>query len=350
MIKYLIGFVFLWFLFFFFDFPASAQDESLPEKDSVNGYFITYPKLLGSRLYMSRKYTALEMEDKIGGEKALFWPNTTHNLGIGATYDFFTLNLAYGFGFMNRDIGLGNTRYLDLQAHIYPKKYVIDLFAQFYRGYHLLPSRKFAPEGSEFFLRPDIRVIKLGASFQFLSNPEQFSYRAAFQQNERQIKSAGTFLYGMEWYAGSVRGDSTLLPSRDLTGAEREFQYINFFEIGPSGGAAYTLVFKKYFFITVSASANLSVGYTALDGDALRNSSWRFNPNFFGRAFVGYNNDKWSINANIVHNNIRLAENSGFQNSLMTGNYRINFIYRFDPGPKFRRQFDKYNPLNLLIN
>jgi hypothetical protein len=321
----------LLFLFLVSFGPLPAQE--FPPDTS---YYETFPEHITSRLYFSRKYTGLKLIDKERDKEYLYMPNTTLNMGVGATYKNLTLNLAYGFGFLNPEKGKGETKYLDAQAHLYPQKMVIDLFLQFYKGYHLLPEGLGAGLGESFYTRPDMKVRKIGASTQYVFNHGKFSYRAAFLQNEWQKRSAGTFLLGFEMYGGMAEEDGFLIPSHLMDDPARNFRTIRFLEFGPNVGYAYTLVIRKHFFLTASAASNLGVGYSTLEGDAGNSQEWGINPNIFLRGFVGYNSRKWSINANYVHNHVQLQENSSFSNSFMTGNYRLNLVYRFLPGPKLK--------------
>jgi hypothetical protein len=50
------------------------------------------------------------------------------------------LNLAYGFGFLNRgEEQKGKTKYWENQGHMYGRKWGYDFYAQFYKGYYLYP-------------------------------------------------------------------------------------------------------------------------------------------------------------------------------------------------------------------
>ena len=309
-----------------------AQD-ALPD----TSYYKTYPEHVSGRFYFSRKYTGLALRDEGSGQDYLYMPNTTLNMGVGATYKMLTLNLAYGFGFLNPEKGKGETKYLDAQAHVYPRTMVIDLFLQLYRGYYLTDGLG-APADQPYLLRPDMKIRKVGASVQHVFNHRRFSYRAAFLQNEWQKKSAGTFLLGAEMYGGMAQEDAFLVPSQLMNDPGRNFETIRFFEFGPNAGYAYTLVIREHFFITGSASTNLGLGYAKLRGAFGERTQWGINANYFLRGFVGYNSSRWSVNANYVHNNVGLEKNSGFSNALMTGNYRFNIIYRFLPGPGLKKR------------
>jgi hypothetical protein len=321
-----------------FIFTATSVNAQIAEEEE-DEYFVVYDEELVSRFYFSRKYTALQIHDKAAGSRYRYEPNSTLNIGLGATYQWATLNLAYGFGFLNPDRGQGKTRYLDLQAHAYPKKFVIDFFGEFYKGYYLLPEGKLAPPGENFYVRPDLVITKIGANVQYLFNFDKLSLRASFLQNERQRKSAGSFLLGFEMYGGRAMGDSHLLPAVVLEDGGRNFRTLRFLDFGPNAGYGYTWVINGRFFITAVASSSLGLGYSFLEGggEPGRNREWGIKPNFFLRGFAGYNYGRWSVNANYVHNRVRFITNKGFTNSIMTGNYRLNFIYRFLPGPGLKR-------------
>lgn len=308
---------------------SSAQET---EQDSC--YYQTYPSKLTGRYYFSRKYTGLGLETE--GNKLLYMPNSTLNMGLGVTYQNLTLNLAYGFGFINPERGRGDTKYLDLQAHAYPKNWVIDLFGQFYNGYYL--QRSDPPTYDlETTLFPDTKLRKVGASVQYLFNGEKFSYRAAFLQNEWQQRSAGSFLAGMEIYGGQVRNQKGILPTS--LSQMSDLRQIKYMEWGPNIGYAYSLVLKKHFFVTLSAASGLAVGRTSLhdaDGNELRN--WAVRPNYFLRGFTGYNSDRWSVNVNYVYNRVNLAPVARYKVNISTGNYRFNLAYRFAPGPKVSKK------------
>ncbi|HWZ22190.1 MAG TPA: DUF4421 family protein, partial [Cytophagaceae bacterium] len=225
-----------------------------------SSYYYSYKSKITARLYFSNKKTSILIKNIDGFYRLSYRPNTTRNIGIGATYKTVTINLAAGFGFLNPQQGKGRTRYLDLQFHRYGRKLILDVFGEFYRGFYLNPKGYGSSNGS-YYLRQDLRINDVGASVQYVFNSKHFSYQASFLQNEWQRKSAGTFLIGFEAYAGSVLADSTIFPTAVSTAiAGRNYHRINFFELGPNLGYAYTLVFKEHFFATGSATLSGDVG------------------------------------------------------------------------------------------
>jgi hypothetical protein len=328
-----IYFVFLMgFIPFVFN-PVQAQQDTT--------YYINYRKMLTSRTYVSRKYTSLIIGGINDGSRIRLEPNSTLNLGVGATYNDFTLNLAYGFNFMNRNREQVDTRYLDLQAHVYPKNWVIDFFGQFYNGFFLYSydgPKINIPQDLAF---PDLQVRKFGLNIQYLFNGDKLSLKAAFLQSAWQKKSAGSLVAGMEFYTGRASDEGNILS--ELIPEPLQFNKVNFFEFGPNIGYVYTLVIKKHFFITGMASANLGLGKTTKYIGINEVDNWGFNSNYFLRGFIGYNGPVWSINANYVQNNVRIEEVEDYATTFLTGNYRVNFVYRFQVGQKLKKHLDYVN-------
>lgn len=329
-------------------FCASAQYPDLVAiADQADpAYIQTYDSLLTGRYYFSRKYTSIHL----GGDKSIanlrYRPNTTLNMGVGATYRNFTLNLAYGFPFLNPEKGRGKTRYLDLQSHIYTRNWTIDFFGQFYKGYFLNPKGLGNNNTQAYYLRPDLGISLFGLAVYNLRNGERFSYRAAFLQSEWQKKSAGTFLFGGEIYAGSVSGDSALVPSLlEDRYDQRDVKRIRFLELGPGAGYAYTLVLKKHWFITGAATLNMDFGLSREFYDDRSSDKITISPNFIYRGVAGYNSNTWNLNFSLVGNTI-LVKGASSKNDYQfnTGNYRLTLAKRFNPGPKLKRKLKWLDP------
>lgn len=342
--NYSMKFKILIFLFFYIVFT----EKTVNAQDSDSTYYKTFPDILTTRIYTSRKYTEFNIRDRISNDNLKFEPNSTMNLGVGATYNGLTLNVAYGFSFLNPDRGTGESKYLDLQAHAYPKNLVIDLFLQFYRGYYA-DLGEFSTASEPFLLLPNMRARKIGANVQYLFNGDKISLRAAFLQSEWQKRSAGSPFLGFEFYGGNASNDEPFLPQQFLSSEDRNFDATRYFQFGPNLGYVHTFVILKHFFITGYASTNLSLGQQRLFFEDSSQQKWGVSSNLFLRGFIGYNSEKWSINANYVHNRVNMIRNNDFDNSILTGNYRINFVYRISPGRKIKPYLDAVDVKRLLL-
>lgn len=298
-----------------------------------SSYFETYPGHLTSRVFYSRKFTGFNVAHKTFDDLVFkYRPNTTRNLGIGATYDWFTLNLAYGFDFLNQDKERGETNYLDLQSHVYLGKFNIDLLGQFYEGYYLANGE--SPTG-EIYVRPDIQVTELGVSVQYVVNHRKFSFKAAFQNTEYQKKSAGSWILGGNVFYGSVQADSSLIPSyHDLESPD--YNRLRFFKIGPVGGYAYTLVLLKKLYLTGSGFLALNSGVYRLKTDDVTSDEFFVSLDYGLRLAVGYNSPRFNMGGLYVLQ--RAQADSNYKNIISTGNLRFIFSYRFSyPRPETKK-------------
>jgi len=311
------------------------------EIDHDTSYYSTYRSMLTARVYLSRKYNVLSFNPPSPATSFKYRATTSLNLGIGATYHAFTLNIGIGISKFDPDNVKGNTRYLDLQGHFYARKWNIDFLGSFYKGYYLTPKGLAAPPDKEYYLRPDIGLSLVGIAFYKAHNDRRFSYQAGLLQNEWQKKSAGSLLYGGEIYYGSIYGDSSLVPTLvDLKAEMLGIDKFHFFSIGPGIGYAYTLVYKEHFFLLGSATINLAFRYsteisTELDQHA---SHFGFQPNFIVHAGGGYNGSKWSLSMLWVDTELFMqGKSTDYKYTVGAGNYRLVYARRFSVDSKLKK-------------
>lgn len=308
-------------------------------------YVFSYAQFLTTRFFFSKKYTQLDIIDSENAKALRYWPNSSVNMGVGATYGSLSLNLAYGFEFLNPERGRGDTRWLDLQSRIYGRRYIVDLYGQFYNGLFLRNTHSAvggnAANGEPYYVREDIYLQQIGLGAMYVFNNRRFSYRASFVQNEWQRKSAGSFLLGLEVYHGLADGDSSLIPTMRLpewSFVDMDVHRMVFFEVGPSAGYVHTLVWKQHWFFTAHAGVNAGLGWISeYDSDGLKRRFGVF-PNFLLKAVAGYNGPRWFFGVSAINNSLRLSSNfAGIRWIMDTGNLRLTMARRLTPGPKTER-------------
>ena len=289
-----IGLLIIFFSYFF----AEAQNDQNDQNDHDTSYYMTYRSMLTARAYLSRKYNVLSFNPPAPAPPFQYRATTSLNLGLGATYHAFTLNIGVGISKFNPNSVKGNTKYLDLQGHFYARKWNVDLLGEFYKGYYLTPEGLAAPPGIPYYLRPDMGLSLIGIAFYRETNQKRFSYQAGLLQNEWQKKSAGSILIGGEIYYGAIYGDSSLTPTLvDKQVSALEINKVHFISFGPGIGYAYTLVYKEHFFILGSVTINLAFRYSEEISTSLGTQSdlFGFQPNYLLHAGVGYNGATWSL-------------------------------------------------------
>ena len=312
----------LWFLLIFN--PCSLKAQKVIPHDT--SYYVTYPNTVTARIYLIQKFVPFTISAPSNNKDLNYKTNSKLDLGIGATYRNLTLNLSYGFKFLNKDKGQGTTNGLDFQFHLYPHKWAIDLLGTFIKGYYLDPKDNNGLNlVNKYYLRPDFKRDVIGFSVFRVPNANRFSYRAALIQNDWQTKSAGSLLFGGEAYYGIINGDSALVPSQVSNNfPQKDITKINFFSIGPGIGYAYTLVIDKSFFISASAIGSLDVNFSTEETTNDKHSKVSLLPGGVYKGAIGYNSSTWSISANITGN--ALYAGSAFSSKeyfLPTGNLRL---------------------------
>ena len=320
---------FLPLLLFFISCTIIQKSEAQKESPIEKEYFIVYPKSTVVRLFLSQKFAPYTISG-ISTQDLNYKTNSKLNLGAGVTYNNLTANLSYGFKFLNKDKGQGKTKGLDLQFHIFPKKWAIDVLGSFLSGYYLDPGDDNGLSLINYYQRPDIKRNILGFSLFRVLNSEKFSYKAAVSQSEWQTRSAGSLLYGGGIYYGSVKGDSAFVPVK-VNGnfPQSQIAKINFFTIGIGGGYAYTIVISKNFFITGSAVATMDVNFSSEEKQTQKYSKTSIVPGAEFKGAVGYNSDQWSVSLNVLGN--ALYSGSAFTSKkyfLPTGNTRLTIAKR----------------------
>ncbi len=322
---------------FFLSLLICSKCLSQANRGNDTTYYQFFPGSITTRLYLSQKYTNFTLQGK-DAKDLRYLPNTTLNLGVGATYHNFSLNLAYGFPFLNTDDNKGKTKYLDLQGHFYTPKMVIDFYGQNYKGYHLADGLAAKP-GDDYYYRPDAKLNLYGISLYHVFNNKRFSYRAAFIQNEWQKKSAGTALLGAEVYYGVMKADSSWVPqalAEDYT--QRGIDKIKYFSVGPGVGYAYTFVAFQHLFITGSLTANLNFNVSTETLAPAQMNHFSVTPLARFHIAAGYNGRVWNVSASWVADRMPFrGDASESKYLLQTGNYRIILAKRLFPGPKLKK-------------
>jgi len=324
--------------------PAAPVEP--PDHDTA--FYHSFDHHITTRFYFSKKYAGLELEKAANVSRFRYVPNTSLTMGVGVTYQSISLNLGYGFGFLNTDHVKGKTSYLDLQSHIYGRKWTIDLLGQFYKGYYLTPKGLAASTPQNYYVRPDLSIRLFGVSAYHLLNADRFSYRAAHLQNEKQKKSAGSILIGAEIYYGIIKADSSLVPSMISENyGQKAVRRLDFIKVGPGIGYAYTYVIREHFFLTGSLCASLSLDYSYQHGATSKAEKFDVNKGFIYRLVAGYDKNNWNINIALVGNQLTVAAATTTDKYLLsTGNFRLTLARRFAPGNTLSKRL---RPIDKMI-
>ena len=313
------------------------------KKDKKPNNIINYSDLLNLKLFSSVKTNLVTHVDVVIPADFEYKPNQSTNLGFGVIYKWFGMDVDFYLPFMNDDDDIyGKTKSLDLQSNVYLKKFLIDINFQSYNGYYASNPETYDPDfeanGSQYTIHPNMNTINIGVSSLYIFNHKHFSYRAAFAFNERQVRSAGSFLAGAYVNLYTMNSDSSLVPHqyRSIAEPDSDFREVNYTSIGLSAGYAYTfIIFKKFFF-----SITIAFGLGVQTAD--RTESQDF-PDYHksitgafgrGRTSIGYNGDKWYAGFSTINSTASNASEDKSRLERSVSNFKFFVGRRLIP-PKF---------------
>lgn len=296
------------------------------------------------RVYGSHKFNSFAVQAVPDMKDLRYRPNEHFNLGVGISYKRLTLNIGLPAPVVNDDNEeLGRTRFIDAQANLYTVRQVSNLFLQRYEGYHITSHTKQELGWEQHTLYPyrgDVRQFNFGVSSLRIQNHERFSYRAAFNQDAWQLRSAGTWLYGGYITCYVVKADSSIVPSA-LSDAFRTTSSIRegtFADAGPMVGYAYAHVHHKHWFAVVSGAAGIGLSIQRLrvpaaEGERVISAAgpgWHLQ----GRAAIGYNGAKRYVGAFYNQELVGYALNGQDLFVWDVGNFRIMVAQRINRRPR----------------
>ena len=221
-----------------------------------------------------------------GGD--IFTPTYPQNIGLGlGLRKIIGMNLLVSFSIfpLKTDTGLSSS-ITDFQIHRYGKKVLIDGYYQDYRGFFLERKNK------EYILFPDLAVKRWGVEGTYVLRNKRFSMRAAFEQSEKQIKSAGSMLLGSGIYYHRIIPDSS--QKETIPNAFENYQ------MGVNIGYAYSWVTSPQWLLAGMVSVGVNFGNNS---ESFAWQHLRAYSASIGRLTMNHNRENWSFALTGIFNN-----------------------------------------------
>ena len=250
---------------------------------------------------------------EIKQDHAYYKPNYPINVGLDFAIKntVIDLELAYGIAPLRKK-EFGKTRSFDFQLHRYGRHFVLDLFYQNYKGFY--------QENTEVKLYPDMLVRQIGAEGTYIFNGNKFSARAAFEQSEKQLKAAGSFVLGGAIYLDKIAFEKDLPPASDQN-------HIQNLQLGGSMGYAYSWPINDRWLMSGIATGGINVGN---ETELLQKVKIRAYPTAFARGSAGYHKSDWAAAFSFLINSKSL---SGLQNNslnLTSISMQLSYVKHFN--------------------
>lgn len=283
------------FLLFFLIFLPSfciAQEEA----DSST-YFRTYPDKFNIQLLFKNRATHLQLAK--GDKQVQFRPNSRPQLGIGGNIANigFALYVRVPESLGREESTYGKTDYRDFQFNYYRKDYAFTFHYLKYGGFYVDNAAEFEMPASVplYPLGKDVTLEGGSLIGLYLLGTKKLSFRGPYNNADRQLVGAGSFLAMTEISHYLLSSDSLVLPSslRGFfdTGANLQGGSFTGFSLMP--GYSRTFVVEQ-FYLNVTLAAGPDVQYNSLNAAAepAKSRSWQVAGKVNGQAAVGYDNDK----------------------------------------------------------
>ena len=184
-------------------------------------------------------------------DKEIYNPTYPQNIGVGVGLrKIIGMNLLVSFSVfpLKTDTDLSSS-ITDFQMHKYGKKLLLDGYYQDYRGFFTQREQN----GKKVYtLFPNLTVKRWGLDGTYVLRNKRFSLRAAFEQSEKQIKSAGSLLLGSGFYYHKIVPDAS--QQQSLPKAFDNYQ------MGANIGYAYSWVVSPRWLLAGMVSAGVNFG------------------------------------------------------------------------------------------
>lgn len=271
--------------------------QQYPQKFRVSGYIAT---------------SSLEVDDT----DRHYTPNYPLNTGVGLAIKNTIVGLQLGYGFipLTDKKKYGKTKTIDFQVHHYRRKAIFDLFFQDYRGFYVEKDEDQNPE-----IFKDMSVKQIGMEATYLFNGNRFSSKAAFDLDEIQLHSAGSWLVGAGSYYYKLKG-------MQRSGSDTTYGLENF-QLGINGGYAYSWVMSDRWMLSGTIQAGANFGNAP---KALKKGKIEVYPTAFARLAGNYHKKDWGISLAIIINNKSVYPLKNEELNLTAINMQLSYVKRLD--------------------
>jgi hypothetical protein len=148
-----------------------------------------------------------------------------------------------------------------------------------------------------------MRTFSIGIAGYWIYNAKKFSIRAAFIQNERQKKSAGSLVVRPAFLYYRISSENGIIPAVIVDAYQiplaNQVTSGEFYSWGLSPGYVYTFIFLKNIYITAAVFPGVAAQFSSFSNDLSIYSDFGFAFQLSGRFALGYNSDKWFLGGSV---------------------------------------------------
>ncbi|MBU2949774.1 DUF4421 domain-containing protein [Tamlana agarivorans] len=237
----------------------TAQDsiQDVVYGEQHNEYIYIYKNRITAKAYFIKTSNTLRIRNREdANDEFHLFPNNQDK--IGASVAFRSISASYSFSpnSLAENPNDNNSKLFNLNLRSYFGKHfmqTLDIYSQ--KGFQLEGTNN-----QQAYL-PKTKSFKIGGSTSYIFN-ENFSYRAIATQDEKQLKSAGTFMPRLVYY---FTKHDVHVTSED--GSQSISTDYNALDIAFAPSYIYNFVPTKNLFLSAGVSAGIGLNYSNNPGD-----------------------------------------------------------------------------------
>jgi len=285
--------------------------------------------MIAPSFYYRTNNFSLSDVDGVGND-VIYKPNTPLKIGFSASYKWLKLGVAFSLPSYTNDKGETKTFGLYLNTQTEFLNWGLDFYFIKHQGYYLANPEINVPGWNErdgYPFRSDIKAVNIGL-FSHVVLSKKFSLKAALQQTEKQLKSAGGFAIQSGISFSGLSSDSTIIPysQQKYYGEITKFTKGSFVSLHIRPGYAYTYVYNDFYATAIAhVGLGLQIQSYRVDGDR-----WglKLSPTFKYQMVFGYNSDDYFVKLSFLFDTSSFSINhtkfrNGFVTASIGGGIRI---------------------------
>jgi hypothetical protein len=314
-------------------------------------FAVRYPGMLGISVFQSTPSYKIEVTQSryadVAGISSLSFNTLANNVsGFGIHYGKLSLFAGFKTPLEKFDTDRkGATKFFQFNLALTGVKLRVEASMRSYRGFYEAHSPNYLPgftDTSRFFVNDDMKnhSFKLKALY-FINKKQRFSYGAAYINNVRQLKSAGSFILSANFYNYKLNSVEPIFPPGPDVYYKPFDGWNDLNVLGVSAGAGYThtfVIFKR-FFLNLLFTIGLEEEHIKVKDISGANSIniWKGAISAFdGRSSFGYNSKRFyfSIQSIVDANNYHLSFGH-INNQFISAFFNIGYRFYFKAPPVF---------------
>lgn len=215
---------------------------------------IEFPERITVQTFFINTYNTYRFGDRFSDLSFELRPNKQDRLGLSAAYGILAFSFSFAPDFLGDNRDNDNSKLFNLNLAAFPGKWMQAIDIYYEKGYYI-------NQGSRGGYLPDTKSLKVGGRTAYIMN-ERFSMKAILNQDEKQLKSAGSLIPGLTYYYSEFdfRGEGS-------EGPVRETYYS--FDIALTPAYYYNFVPVRNLMFSVGGSAGLGMNISSATGERL---------------------------------------------------------------------------------